>query len=436
MKKVIIIGAGISGLASAVLLSEAGYDVRVYESCNHLGGRAYSFTDRDSKYIFDNGQHILMGCYKYTLEYLKKIGSFHHLDMEKKLNASFRSIDKTDFKLECNNLPAPLHIFRGLKKIEFVSIKDLFHFFIFGTNIYFYHFLKKRKDNAKQFLQSLNQREEIINKIWEPIIISVFNSSSTKISAQLFIDTIYEIFFKYNQFSNFILPTSDLENIFIVPAKKYIISNKGKIFLNKKISKVNINKNRIVSTETVNGETIEGDVFIFSIPPNDLSHIVGINEIINENSFTNFKYSPIIAGYVLLNKQIMNDKMQIFLNTNIQVIFNKTKICGLNTDKQLLSFVVSAAEVLIDKSINELKTLFINELLSLFPSFNSENILFCKIIKQREATSLLDCITNNNRMTTKGKIYNMFFAGDWTDTGLPATIESAIKSAYLLKNFF
>jgi len=433
MKKVIIIGAGISGLASAVLLSEAGYDVKVYEFHNHLGGRAYSFTDKGSKYIFDNGQHILMGCYKYTLEYLKKIGSFHHFDIEKKLNASFRNIDKTGFNLRCNNLPAPLHIFHGLKKIEFISIKDLFRFFIFGANIYFYRFLKKREDNAKQFLQSLHQREEIINKIWEPIIISVFNSNSYNISAQLFIDTMYEIFFKYNHFSNFILPTSDLKNIFILPAEKYIVSNKGKIFLNKKISKININKNRIVSVETVNGENVEGDMFIFSIPPNSLLNIIGMNEIINENSF---KYSPIIAGYILLNEQIINDKMQFFLNTNIQVLFNKTKICGLNTDKQLLSFVVSTAEGLIDKSINELKTLFVNELLSLFPALNSENILSCKIIKQREATTLLDSISNNNRMTTKSKIYNMFFAGDWTATGLPATIESAVKSAYLLKKYF
>jgi squalene-associated FAD-dependent desaturase len=430
MKKVIIIGGGISGLASAVFLSEAGYNVSIYEACNHLGGRAYSFIDRDSKYTLDNGQHILMGCYQYTLEYLRKIGAFQYLDIENNLNASFKGIDKTAFKLKCNNLPAPLHIFHGLKKIEFVSTKDLFRFFIFGMNIYFYHFLKKREDNAKQFLKSLNQREEIIKKIWEPIIISVFNSKSTDISAQLFIDTMYEIFFRHNHFSNFILPASSLENIFVSPAEKYIISNKGKIFLNKKISKFNIDGNRMFSIETIKGERIEGDIFISSVPPNSLQRIIGGNKIISENYFKNFKCSPIIAGYILLNKQTINDKVQFFLNSNIQVLFNKTKICGLDSDTQLLSFVVSAADDLITKTTKELETLFLNELLFLFPSLNLENILFCKVLKQRESTFTFDC-TTNNRMTTKTKIDNMFFVGDWTETGLPMTIESAVKSAYL-----
>jgi protoporphyrinogen oxidase len=376
-----------------------------------------------------------MGCYQYTLEYLKRIGSFQHLDIQNNLNANFRSIDKIGFELKCNNLPAPLHILHGLKKVEFVSTMDLLRLIIFGINIYFYHFLKKREGSAKQFLQDLNQREGIINKIWKPIIVSVFNSNPADISAHLFIDTMYEIFFKYNHFSNFILPSSTLENIFVSPAEKHIISNKGKIFLNKKISKFNINGNRIISVETLKGERIEGDIFISSIPPNSLLRIIGANNIVNESYFKNFRCLPIVAGYILLNKQITEDKVQFFLNSNLQVLFNKTKICNLDSAKQLLSFVVSAAEDLINKSTKELETLFLNELLSLFPTLSSENILFCKIFKQKESTLVLDYITNNHRIATKTKIDNMFFVGDWIGTGLPATIESAVKSAYLLKKY-
>jgi squalene-associated FAD-dependent desaturase len=435
MKRVIIIGGGVSGLASAVLLSDAGYEVRVYESCNHLGGRTYSFTDRGSQYTFDNGEHILMGCYQYTLEYLKKIGSFQYLAIQNNLSASFRSIDQTGFELKCNNLLAPLHILHGLKKIEFVSTMDLFRLIIFGINIYFYHFLKKREGNVKQFLRDLNQREEIINKIWKPIIVSVFNSKPTDISAHLFVNTMYEIFFRYNNFSNFILHSSTLGDIFVSPSEKHITSNKGKIFLNKKISKFNIDGNRIVSIETPKGEKAEGDIFISSIPPNSLLRIIGANKIVNESYFKKFKYAPIVAGYILLNKQITIDKVQFFLNSNLQVLFNKTKICNLDSSKQLLSFVVSAAEDLINKSTKELKTLFLNELLSLFSTLSSENVLFCKILKQRESTLVFDCITNNHRIATKTKIDNMFFVGDWIETGLPATLESAVKSAYLLKKY-
>ncbi len=78
-RDVVVIGGGFAGLSAAVALSDRGFRVAVLESKPALGGRAYSFVDSDTGDFVDNGQHVLMGCYTETIDFLNRIGSAKHL---------------------------------------------------------------------------------------------------------------------------------------------------------------------------------------------------------------------------------------------------------------------------------------------------------------------------------------------------------------------
>src|SRR5271168_4441966 len=78
-KDVIIIGGGFAGLSAGVALAEKGFRVALLESKPALGGRAYSFADPESGDFVDNGQHVLMGCYTETLDFLDRIGAYDQL---------------------------------------------------------------------------------------------------------------------------------------------------------------------------------------------------------------------------------------------------------------------------------------------------------------------------------------------------------------------
>src|SRR5580704_18554966 len=84
-KDVIIIGGGFAGLSAGVALAESGFRVALLESKPALGGRAYSFADLDSGDFVDNGQHVLMGCYGETLDFLKQIGAHAQLVFDEDL---------------------------------------------------------------------------------------------------------------------------------------------------------------------------------------------------------------------------------------------------------------------------------------------------------------------------------------------------------------
>ena len=85
MPKCIIIGGGLSGLSSAVYLSRNGIDIQLLEASPKLGGRAYSFNSKIENTVVDNGQHVMMGCYEHTLDYLKTIGTLDSLLIQKHL---------------------------------------------------------------------------------------------------------------------------------------------------------------------------------------------------------------------------------------------------------------------------------------------------------------------------------------------------------------
>ncbi len=74
-KDTVVIGAGFAGLSAAVALAERGVRVTVLEGKPALGGRAYSFIDPDTRDFVDNGQHVLMGCYHATLDFIRLIVS-------------------------------------------------------------------------------------------------------------------------------------------------------------------------------------------------------------------------------------------------------------------------------------------------------------------------------------------------------------------------
>ena len=74
---VIVIGGGLSGLSTAVDLASRGLSVFILEQHQHLGGRAYSFADKNAGGEIDNGQHLMMGCYHETRWLLRTIGSDH-----------------------------------------------------------------------------------------------------------------------------------------------------------------------------------------------------------------------------------------------------------------------------------------------------------------------------------------------------------------------
>src|SRR5262249_52405337 len=112
-KRVLIIGGGFAGLAAGVALAESGHEVELLERRPFLGGRAYSFLDSVSGDVVDNGQHLFMGCYRETFQFLRKLGTADRVRLQERARVDFLDLELGQTTFECPSLPAPLHLLSG-----------------------------------------------------------------------------------------------------------------------------------------------------------------------------------------------------------------------------------------------------------------------------------------------------------------------------------
>ncbi|MBI4374396.1 MAG: FAD-dependent oxidoreductase, partial [Deltaproteobacteria bacterium] len=141
------------------------------------------------------------------------------------------------------------------------------------------------------------------------------------------------------------------------------------------------------------------------------------------------KPSPIVAINLWFDRDFVGRDFIGFWETRVHWLFNKGRMLRDKSGRSYYSLVVSGARDELNRSASELVTLALKELESIFPEFGSANLLHSHVMKEPEATLSPAVGTLSLRLPQKTPYRNLFLAGDWTDTGLPATIEGAVRSA-------
>ncbi|MEZ4845906.1 MAG: FAD-dependent oxidoreductase [Bdellovibrionota bacterium] len=125
----VVIGAGCAGLSCATALSDEGQHVLVLEKRNMLGGRACSYPDPQTGEIVDNGQHLLLGCYKETRLFLERLGQTHALPFQDGFSTPMVGPDRVIHHLRTWNVPAPFHLLFGFLKYTAIPWMDRLRIF-------------------------------------------------------------------------------------------------------------------------------------------------------------------------------------------------------------------------------------------------------------------------------------------------------------------
>lgn len=415
MKKCIVIGGGIAGLTSAAYLTKQKIQVTLLESSPKLGGRAYSFTDLKTNTTIDNGQHILMGCYSDTINFLKMIGAEDNFVYQKRLMVNYLKPGFELIKLKSKPLFYPFNLLAGLINFNAVSLKDRFSLIRFMMKLPFTSHQKLFNKSVREWLIEEKQSNNAISSLWEIIAIGALNTNIDKASALMFREILMKIFFNGNFASTIIIPKYGLSDAYVKNAKEYIESNGEKIKLSSSVKEFIISDDKIVGIRTAEEIHKDFDFVISAVPFYALDKICP--ELFLDKKIE-FEYSSILNVYIWLKNNPLKERYYGLINSPVHWIFNKGNHINL---------VISDAGYLIDKSTEEIYKMCVNELIN-YTKITESDILHYKILKEKRATIASTNNTVYNRPSSKTKITNLFLAGDWTDTGLPSTIESAVKS--------
>ncbi|MHB8581429.1 MAG: hydroxysqualene dehydroxylase HpnE [Ignavibacteriaceae bacterium] len=414
MKKCIVVGGGFAGLTAAVYLAKSGFKVELIESSSKLGGRAYSFKDKSSGSVIDNGQHILMGCYEETLKFIKLIKAEENFHFQKRLEVNFLAPGYKILPLKSFPVFYPLNLLLGLLNYEAITFFERLKLLKFILMLPFTSNKKLERMNVSEWLKRGHQNDNIIKAFWRIIAVGALNTNIEKASARIFADILKKIFLRGNSSATVVLPSYGLSESYCNHAQKFLEENNGKICFSEPVLSMQTENEKISEIITSKRTIMDFDFVVSAVPLFSLEKFLA-------DSFDNkicLRYSSILSVHIWLRENTLTKAFYALIDSTVHWIFNHGNH---------LTIVISDANELLDESKEEIFELVMNAV-EKFTNIKKELVIQYKIIKEKRATFIPSNDIINNRPPARTKLKNVFLAGDWTDTHLPSTIESAVKS--------
>jgi zeta-carotene desaturase len=434
---VVVIGAGCAGLAAAVQLSNAGAKVVVVEQAPRLGGRATTFVDRESGERLDNGQHALFGCYRATYELLRQIGTADLAPLQSSLALTIAGGPQgRGHVLSCPDLPSPWHLLFGLLMWDAVPVRDRL------SVRHLSHVLTSaRRDGAAatalrvdrsltvaQWLQQQHQTTEMRRWLWDPLVFAALNQSPDEAAARPFVRVLAEMFGPRPEDSAVGLPRVPLDELIALPAVRFIESRGGSVLM-KRPAKIAMNGERIAHV-AVGDVHVRAASVISAVPwhafpalweetcPPPLADIAA--------HASAMKSAPIVTVSLWFDRDVMpRDTPFVGLSDGtMHWFFGRAALVGSGTH---VSAVASGAVDILRLENDEVIARAESDARRALPGTRGARLTRALVVREPRATFSL-APDAPPRPTTVTPLAGFFLAGDWTDTGLPATIEGAVRS--------
>jgi squalene-associated FAD-dependent desaturase len=434
----IVVGGGMAGLAAASALAEAGARVLLLESRPYLGGRARSWLDPETGAVVDNGQHLLMRCYGETLRFLARIGADDRVSWQDRLEVPFveRGGRRRDFRLP--PLPRPWDLLWGLLRFPGLDLRDRLALLRVGRAA---RRLSRTPGadladldgrTVEEWLDSLGQSSEASLRLWHPLSIATLNEVPDHASAAMFLAVLREGLFSRNGGSRLGLARVGLSDLFAEPASKYLRSRRCEIRLRAQVRRVLIEGGRCAGVMLLGGERQPAGAVIAAVPPDGLLEILpdGASSEPFFAGTARLEMAPIVSIYLWFGAPVFESPFAGLIGGTWQWIFNRHALMGPGGGPHAITLVCSAARGLVDRSRDALVRSALEDLHAFLPDSRRAPLRQSLVIKERRATVAPSPGGLQLRPSTRTPIDRLHLAGDWTATGLPATIEGAVLSGH------
>ena len=407
VSRVHIIGAGMAGLAAAVKLTREGLPVTLYEGAGHAGGRCRSFLDKALGAVIDNGNHLILSGNLSVQSYLSMIDARETFETAE---AVFPFLDlKTGERWQVRPGAGkfPFWLLRKGRGIPGVKFPE-----------YLAAFRINNAAPGKTVVETTGGKGLLYQRFWEPMTLAAPNTPPGEASAILLKAVLDETFFKGAKFCRPMLAAKGLTQSFIDPALKFLKAGGVKIHFKTRLREVVRDNGKMTalkfSLRTAPLGT--GDQVILALPPNITSTLV--KEVEGPAEF-----HAIVNVHFRLPKKAAGEGSVPFLGLlggTAHWLFIRGGIA---------SVTVSAADRLAEKSAGEIAKLIWRDVARALGTGNAK-IPAYRVIKEKRATFSQTPANLRKRAPQKGPLPNLYLAGDWTQTYIPATIESAVRSGF------
>jgi hydroxysqualene dehydroxylase len=434
----IVIGAGFAGLSAAVRLARQGARVLVLESRSRLGGRATAFTDRETGELVDNGQHVLVGCYRETLAFLEEIGARGNVTFQPTLGVTMVDRAGRRSRLDVPALPPPpFHLIAGVFEWAALSWRDRLSILRMRTPIAVarrsltpgaHGIAASPGETVENWLIRNGQTARLREMLWDPLALAALNQQPAHAAAPAFARVLAEMFGPDPKAAAIGIPNKPLDAMYAEPARAYIERHGGSVRTGATAT-IRLDDER-VSFVTTRTERFEVGHVIAAVPwfafaalfDGETGAIAGL--VARTRAMAS---SPIVTVNLWLDGAIFEEPFVGLPGREMQWVFDKRHAFGPSASH--LSLVSSGAAAVAARSNEALIATAHAQLVEAFPRARQVRLLRATVIREPNATFSL-APGQPPRPGTSTPIRGLYIAGDWVDTGLPSTIESAVRSGH------
>jgi squalene-associated FAD-dependent desaturase len=424
----VVVGGGFAGASAASALAEAGVAVTLIEERATLGGRTCSFKDGVTKQDVDNGQHLLMGAYRETRAFLKRLRVDGRLRFEKSLRIPFINRHGRQSVLEPRLFSGNLGLLAGLCSFGEMGIKDQLTLMWGLIRTHFATPQRVADLTVSQWLSYLGQTPGARRAFWDPLCLATLNEQPDRAAAGALLVVLKEGLFAGGEKRSLGYATISLSRLWSMELGPYLQRAEGQLALRQKATGFQVDGDRVCAVEMQGESPVEADVFVLATSLNHATKIVPapLQEMLN--LWTSHDNSPIVAVNLWFKEMPFKEPMVSFLDMDVQWAFNRETLWGPTAAGQI-SAVISAARAYEGRTSDDLIALTLADLKRAFPHFREEPT-HASVIWEHHATPSPTTSFFRSRPGVRTSLKNFFLAGDWVNEGLPPTIEAAARSGH------
>jgi squalene-associated FAD-dependent desaturase len=397
-----IIGAGLAGLSAAVRLTARGRTVAVHEATAFAGGRCRSYYDASVGMTIDNGNHLLLSGNRAALEYLHSIGAENRLIGPAKAEFSFVDLRSGErWTLRFNDGPVPFWIFDagrrvpGTKPLDYLPLARLLW-----------------APAGKTVGEVIACKGKLYERLVEPLIVAALNIDAPLGAARLAGAIVRETLAVGGKACRPLIAREGLGATLIEPALALLRQRGTAVQFEHQLRAIRFSAERVAALDfgdravTLNGD----DAVVLAVPPYAAASMVTGLKVPTD-------FRAIVNAHFRIEPPAELPPILGVLNADVQWIFSFPG---------RVSVTISAGDRLIDTPREELarkiwdEVARVTKLPAALPPW--------QIVRERRATFAATPTEDAKRPGAATQWRNLVLAGDWTDTGLPATIEGAIRS--------
>ena len=432
----IVIGGGFAGLSAATAMAERGRRVLLLEARATLGGRASTFTDPATGERVDNGQHALFGCYHETFRFLRRIGSDDAVRVQPTLALDIVDASGRCSRLSCPPLPAPLHLLAGVVTWRAIGWGDRVAMARIGSVL-----LRADRtspdETVREWLARHGQTPRLIDLFWGPLAVAALNQPIDVAAAAPFATVLRRMFTFNRRDASVALPRTPLEELYARPAADFL-ERRGSVVRVGSPARIE----RVAASDPiplrvrVRDEEFAAPIVVCAVPWYALAHVFAdpssypeLRDVFDAARCT--AASSIVTVNLWFDRAVTDVMFVGLPGRTMQWVFDKRLLVGEQTSH--LSLVSSGAEAIVERTNRELIDLALSDIAAL-PAARAAVLRRAVVVREKRATFSV-APGQPARPPTRTAVPGLLLAGDWIDTGLPATIESAVLSGHRAANF-